>query len=103
MPKLSKEWHDAGITDEMWYDIVDYPMAQLEASVLCSDLVREIRQTGGSRQRGEGVKLLKRIRQRYTEDFNRRVEEARRAKSPERDITLGTGRETDPLHRKNSD
>jgi len=62
------------ISPEQWYDLVTFPMAQLEASLLCGDLARSIRKSGSGRQRGEGIKLLKRIRNRYTEDFNRRAQ-----------------------------
>lgn len=69
-------WLEAhGITPEQFYDIVTFPLAQCEASLICSNLITRIQKNGGRRSRDAGVKLLKRIRQRYTDEFIKRCAE----------------------------
>jgi len=71
-PEVEANLASRGITYEQWDEIVEFPLAQMDASLLIGRLMTEIQKTGGSRQRDEGVKLLKRIQARYLEDFNTR-------------------------------
>lgn len=72
--QFDKIWSSANlITWDYWYDTVDYPLAQQDASLLCSNLITLIQKKGEGRSRDEGVKMLKRVRDRFTEDFNRRA------------------------------
>lgn len=54
---------------DAWFQIVVWPLAVCDAGRMMSDLKREIQKTGGSRQRGEGVKLLTRIHKRHHEQL----------------------------------
>jgi len=70
-----------GMTYEQYDEIASFPLDQLAASILVTDLIRSIRIKGSTRQRDEGIQLLKRVRARYTEQFAARsaqVEQRRR-------------------------
>lgn len=61
------------ITPEQYYDLVTFPLAQMDANSICYDCQRQIDKVGGGRQRDEGIKLLKRIQRHYLDDFNNRA------------------------------
>lgn len=54
---------------DVWFQIVVWGMAVVRSSLLLSDLAREIRKTGGGRQRSEGIKLIRRIQKHYDEQL----------------------------------
>lgn len=49
---------------ETYYTAVIHPFARGDARRICYDKLAEIKKTGTGRQRGEGVRLLKRIQAR---------------------------------------
>lgn len=59
---------------DVWFNCVVYPLSQYDASVICSDKIKEIQKTGGEIGRSLGVTWLQRIQRRLRDASVRRFE-----------------------------